>query len=234
LLPGRDKPPLYSVHRIDRDTSGLLVFARHETAQQALISQFAAHDVARDYLAIVPGRVEPQTIRSMLVRDRGDGLRGSSTNDGGMEAVTRVQPARCLRAEATPEAAAYQELQCTLETGRTHQIRIHLAELGNPVCGDWMYRNRFGAPAIPDLSDAPRLALHAGGLGFQHPTTGAVLRFESTWPSEMQRWIARLQGAPNSVGRTAASESQRQRGQSRRQPGKSGSSSPTRGRKRKS
>ncbi len=156
LLPGREKQSLFSVHRIDRDTSGLLVFARNEPTQRALIQQFAAHDVARSYHVIVPGSVPHQTVRSFLVRDRGDGLRGSSLSDESTPAVSHFEPLRILRADAAADAAVHQELLCTLETGRTHQIRIHLAELGHPVCGDWMYRNRFGSPPIPDASDAPR------------------------------------------------------------------------------
>lgn len=203
---GRDAP-LFSVHRIDRDTSGLLAFARTESAQQALIRQFAAHEVVRTYRVVCLGELAPQTVESRLVRDRGDGLRGSADDHNGMPATTHLKPKATLRAHAeAPES--YQELECSLETGRTHQIRIHLAESGAPVCGDWVYRGKADQPPIPDHSDAPRLALHASVLALEHPTTRTVLRFESPWPPDLHRWIARLQGAPQPKSRKRKTNAQ--------------------------
>ncbi len=182
---GHRRPRIYSVHRIDRDTSGLLVFARDLVAQQRLIEQFAGHNVDRAYLAIVPGRLAAQTITSRLVRDRGDGLRGSSADPStGQHAVTHVRPLEAV--------GDYCLLECRLETGRTHQIRIHLAELGHPVCGDPVYRSRLGSAAIEDESGAPRLALHAAHLGFTHPTTGQRLQFGLPLPHDLQRFLQRL------------------------------------------
>lgn len=191
--PDRDhRPPVLSVHRIDRDTSGLLVWARHDRSQQALIEQFANHDVVRRYKAIVLGRPEHQTVRCRLVRNRGDGLRGSTTHKHeGKESVTHIEPLRTLRSN---DGTEYTEIQCQLETGRTHQIRIHLAELGHPVCGDAVYRNKFGEEPIADLSQAPRLALHAIELGFLHPKSSEAMHFESDWPKEMKRFQQRLVG----------------------------------------
>ncbi len=176
---------LFPVHRIDRDTSGLLVFARTEQIQSQLIEQFAAHDAVRKYLCLVPGRVADQTICTHFIRDRGDGLRGSSA-DGrtGQHAVTHIRTLRDL--------GDLSELECRLETGRTNQIRIHLAELGHPVCGDIKYRGSVGQPPMPDHSAVPRLALHAQELGFAHPLTGEALHFETEWPSDMQRFLRKL------------------------------------------
>lgn len=186
----KHRPPLFSVHRIDRDTSGLLVFARNEHIQRKLIEQFASHDVVRVYHALVPQSLPEQTIRTHLVRDRGDGLRGSSGNEQGQVAVTHIKPLRTFSDPAGKELLS--EIECRLETGRTHQIRIHLAELGHPVCGDSVYRGPFGAPPLIDDSGVPRLALHAAQIGFTHPSNGEVLHFETTWPRAVKRFLDRL------------------------------------------
>ena len=177
---------LLAVHRIDRETSGALAFARTETAQIHLIEQFATHTSFRRYLCIVPGQPEAQTISTTFVRDRGDGVRGSSS-DGihGKRAVTHIKRLRMI--------GDYAELECQLETGRTNQIRIHLAELRHPICGDVKYRGVFGEPPIIDHSRAPRLALHAADLGFVHPATGQALMFSVPLPGDLQRFIARLE-----------------------------------------
>src|ERR1043165_9562804 len=164
--------PVRAVHRIDRETSGLVVFARTHAAERILAQQFRQHATHRRYLAIVHGRVKAQTISSRLVRDRGDGRRGSTENPSlGKRAVTHVQPLETL--------PGYTLLQCRLETGRTHQIRIHLAELGQHVCGDRVY----GREVSP--SATPRLALHAAELGFVHPVTGKTLRFQAPLPRDL-------------------------------------------------
>ena len=188
-----DRPPgVLSVHRIDRDTSGLLAFARSPEMQTALIAQFAAHDVVRVYKTVVLGTPIHQTVRCRLVRDRGDGLRGSTKKENaGKESVTHIKPIRSFRGT---DGTEYTEIECQLETGRTHQIRIHLTELGHPVCGDTVYRNSVRQPAIPDNSGAPRLALHAIKLGFTHPKTGEPMHFSSPWPDDMVRFRDRLEG----------------------------------------
>lgn len=175
-----------AVHRLDRDTSGLMVFARTVEAERHLVKQFAAHAIHRLYQAVVIGQLkEPQTIRSRLVRDRGDGRRGSTTdpNEGQM-AVTHIKPLRILR--------DYTMIECRLETGRTHQIRIHLAEAQHPVCGEPIYMKPLHGPARSDPSGAPRLALHAAELGFEHPVTGQPLRFAMPWPADLSRWWEKL------------------------------------------
>lgn len=178
-------PRLYPVHRLDRDSSGLIVFARNTKAQTGLIGQFADHAAVRKYLALIPGRIRDQTVNSFLIRDRGDGLRGSTTDQGvGKQAVSHFHH--------LDEIGPYSELECVLETGRTNQIRIHLAELGNPICGDIKYRGPFGVPAIEDQSKARRLALHAAELKIVQPTTGKPLVFKAQWPPDMIHFLSRL------------------------------------------
>ncbi len=178
-------PKLFAVHRIDRDSSGLLVFARNEESQTKIIRQFARHDAVRKYRALIPGRIADQTVTTQFIRDRGDGLRGSTTDTSiGQSATTHIATLRTI--------GDYSELECRLETGRTNQIRIHLAELGHPICGDVKYRGPCGRPAIPDLSKIHRMALHAAELRFEHPTTEKPLHFSTEWPGDMLRFLARL------------------------------------------
>jgi len=173
--------PLGIVHRLDKETSGLLVFSRTLAAKRALQQQFRAHTVRRRYLAIALGRVETGTIRSRLVRDRGDGLRGSTKNPRlGREAVTHV--------EVLERLAGATLVACRLETGRTHQIRIHLSEAGHPLAGERVYVRGYAGPLI----QAPRLMLHAAELGFLHPTTGRALKFEEQLPDDMRHVLSRL------------------------------------------
>ena len=180
-------PRLRIVHRIDKETSGLVVFARTVAAERGLGKQFHAHTVVRRYLTLGPGYVPPQRIESELARDRGDGRRGSTNVASlGKRAVTHVEVIERLR--------GYTLLSCRLETGRTHQIRIHLAELGHPVCGDKVYRGKVGLPAVPDRSEAPRLLLHATELGLNHPLTGAPLHWEMPPPRDMLAVLDRLRG----------------------------------------
>jgi 23S rRNA pseudouridine1911/1915/1917 synthase len=175
-------PKVFSVHRIDRETSGLLVFARTVLAQQALITKFKAHSVERTYLAVAQGEVIAQTFESRLVEDRGDGRRGSTSLPGaGKRAVTHVRPLERL--------AGWTLLECRLETGRTHQIRIHLSEAGHPVYGDSKYGPLF--PSI-EAGRMRRLALHAGTLGFNHPSDGLRLSFESQPQNDFEELVARL------------------------------------------
>lgn len=185
-----------AVHRLDRDTSGLMIFARTPAAEQHLIRQFSKHTVLRSYIAIVTGAVAAQTISTQLVRDRGDGLRGSTANpEEGQRAVTHVRPIE--------ELAGYTVVECRLETGRTHQIRIHLSEKGHLVCGEKVYHQSLSGPAIVDHSGAPRLALHAAELGFVHPATGETLHFKMPLPRELAEFLERLRKgtrASNSPG----------------------------------
>jgi 23S rRNA pseudouridine1911/1915/1917 synthase len=179
-------PKLFPVHRIDRDSSGLLIFARNAESQTHIIQQFAQHNAVRKYFAIVPGAVKPQTVKSQFIRDRGDGLRGSTTDTTiGEEAITHFETLR--------RVGAYSELECRLETGRTNQIRIHLAELGHPICGDIKYRGALNQPPIVDQSKSRRLALHAAELKIVHPKTKQAMQFNTPWPFDMLKFLHHLQ-----------------------------------------
>ncbi len=195
--------PLRAVHRLDRETSGLMVFARNVQAERMLGGQFREHSIHRAYLAVAQGQVEPQSIETYLVADRGDGRRGSAQAAGvGKRAVTHLLPV-----ESVGECTL---VECRLETGRTHQIRIHLAELGHPVCGDKVYGARPGTAkprAVPQ-----RLALHAAQLGFVHPN-GRTVEFESPLPDDLRTFLEKLraQVGPNPSTTTLPSASREKR-----------------------
>jgi 23S rRNA pseudouridine1911/1915/1917 synthase len=187
----RGRPlPVRPVHRLDRETSGLLVFARTVEAERGLVRQFSRHTVDRRYLAVVHGSCPAMTIRDRIVRDRGDGRRGITDDPNqGQDAVTHVHPVEAL--------GDYTLIECRLETGRTHQIRIHLASRGHLVCGEPLYHQPcFGQPS-PDKSGAPRLALHAARLGFTHPVTGSLLSFDSPVPEDLRLFLDLLRAKPS-------------------------------------
>jgi 23S rRNA pseudouridine1911/1915/1917 synthase len=174
------------VHRLDRETSGLMVFARTVGAESHLGKQFRQHSVQRRYLAIAVGRLQQaRTIRSNITRDRGVGRRGSTPHETeGKHAVTHVRPLEDL--------GEYTLVECRLETGRTHQIRIHLAELGHPLCGEKVYQKQPGRPVPMDASGSPRIALHAAELGFVHPTSERPMHFEMQLPADLKQLLQRL------------------------------------------
>ena len=178
-------PPVRPVHRLDRDTSGLMVFARTVPAERDLGNQFRAHSTHRRYLAIVMGHVEAMRVETRLIRDRGDGRRGG-TNDPnlGKRAVTHVRPLE--------HAGEYTLVECRLETGRTHQIRIHLSERGHMLLGEKVYDKPLGGKPVRDPSHAPRLALHAAELGLIHPITRERLTFEMPLPRDLADFWERL------------------------------------------
>ncbi len=182
--PGR-QPPVRAVHRIDKETSGLVVFARTPAAEGALGRQFRAHGVDRRYLAVVRGRARPGRIESWLVRDRGDGRRGSGATPGeGQHAVTHVR--------VVEELGDYTLVECRLETGRTHQVRIHLGEAGTPLCGERVYDRPPNGKPLPDGSGAGRVMLHAASLGFDHPATGQRMHWTAAPPRDMADLLKRL------------------------------------------
>jgi len=206
------------VHRIDKDTSGLLVVAKSDAAHQGLAAQFAAHTVERAYLAVIHGvpdpgdprlaglaglRFDPDgalVIRTQLARHRTDRQRQAVVAGGGRHAVTRV---RLRETFGHPPAASL--VECRLETGRTHQIRVHMAHAGLGLIGDPVYggARRLPARALPEgAAEAargfPRQALHAGVLGFAHPLSGAALRFCSPLPADMAGLLDTLRGADDS------------------------------------
>jgi 23S rRNA pseudouridine1911/1915/1917 synthase len=177
------------VHRLDRDTSGLMLFALSPEAEQKLSGMFKRHEIERVYRAVVIGRLsEPMTIESDFVRDRGDGLRGSTTDKAARDrqhAITHVKPIEQL-------GDAYTIVECRLETGRTHQIRIHLADRGHMLCGEKMYTKPVGGKPTRDASNAPRHALHSATLSLKHPISGQPLTFTSDWPRDLKRWLDAL------------------------------------------
>jgi 23S rRNA pseudouridine1911/1915/1917 synthase len=179
-----------AVHRLDKDTSGLVVFACNPQAEVNLGQQFRRHTIERRYLGLVRGHAKPATIESYLTRDRGDGRRGSTREPGrGKRAVTHVK--------VLEQLADYALVECRLATGRTHQVRIHLGEEGTPLCGERVYdRPLHGKPA-PDQSRAPRLALHAARLGLKHPTTGKRMVWSSPLPRDLQMLLGRLRMGKN-------------------------------------
>jgi 23S rRNA pseudouridine1911/1915/1917 synthase len=178
--------PLYTVHRIDKDTSGLVCFAKTKLAERGLHHIFKNHLAEREYIAVAHGQVRPGRIESLLIENRGDGLRGSSRRAGeGQHAVTLVESATPLRAATL--------CHIRLETGRTHQIRIHLAEQGHPLVGETVYvRDLLRRGGTPIAS--PRLLLHAATLGFDHPVTGQRLSFRADPPPEFEAMVTRLRG----------------------------------------
>jgi 23S rRNA pseudouridine1911/1915/1917 synthase len=187
ILPTRGKGPPSSlgvVQRLDKETSGLIVFARTFSAKKALAAQLRAHTVHRRYFALAHGQVQKATFRSHIAKNRGDGLRGASRfRNEGQLSVTHVEPVRAFE-NATLVA-------CRLETGRTHQIRIHLAEAGHPIVGERVYIRNYAGALLP----AQRPMLHAAELGFVHPVRGATMKFEASLPADFEAMLARLVGS---------------------------------------
>ncbi|WP_416881472.1 RluA family pseudouridine synthase [Marivita sp.] len=202
------------VHRIDKDTSGLLVIAKSDRAHHGLADQFAAHSVERLYLALVHGHPDPADPRlrgvrgvsiepgavikvtSDLARHKTDRQKQAVFFGHGKHAITR---ARVLEVFGTP--AQLSLVECRLETGRTHQIRVHMAHAGHGLIGDPVYggRRKVAKGALPDeamvrLAAFDRQALHAAVLGFEHPVSGETIRFEAALPQDMDDLITSLRG----------------------------------------
>lgn len=178
-----------AVQRLDKDTTGVLVFARTVSAKRILEEQLREHSVFRRYLGLAHGVVREARIESWILQDRGDGLRGSWGTRFGQEgpppedakrSVTHVKPLRAL--------AGATQIECRLETGRQHQIRIHLSERGHPLIGEDVYIRGFKGPRIA----AARPMLHATELGFTHPRTGEAMRFSDPPPIDFEKALAAL------------------------------------------
>jgi 23S rRNA pseudouridine1911/1915/1917 synthase len=207
---GEKRPGI--VHRIDKDTSGLLVVAKSDAAHQGLAVQFEKHTVKRRYLAVVYGVPEASDPRvrgvrgvnfeasnimrvtTHLARHKHDRQKQAVLFQGGRHAVTR---ARVMERFGSPNVASL--LECWLETGRTHQIRVHMAHVGHSLIGDQTYggRRKLNAKALSEraisvVANFPRQALHAAVLGFQHPVSGESLEFEAPLPKDMQTLIDAL------------------------------------------
>jgi 23S rRNA pseudouridine1911/1915/1917 synthase len=175
------------VHRLDKNTSGVMVAAKTDIAHRGLSRLFAAHDIDRLYVALTRGAPSPAygTIATRLGRSQGDRKKIAVLRSGGREAVTHYEVQSTFGPAERPLAA---RLACRLETGRTHQIRVHLAHKGAPCLGDPAYGAGPPAPSVRAAMAAAglaRQALHAAVLGFQHPVSGEALRFETEPPSDM-------------------------------------------------
>lgn len=179
-------PALMVVHRLDRGTSGLLVFARTWLAKEGLAQQLRDHSMERVYLALVHGAAQSKRIVSHILENRGDGIRGSSEtsphpkvrkSQKGKRAVTNVELVRDLNGASL--------VSCRLETGRTNQIRIHMSEDGHPLIGERVYMRNYTGEKIP----AERLMLHAARLSFVHPATSEKVSFEAQLPEPFERII---------------------------------------------
>jgi 23S rRNA pseudouridine1911/1915/1917 synthase len=177
------------VQRLDKDTTGLLVFARSLVAKRALQQLFRRHTIERRYLAIAHGDVNAARFESDLIADRGDGLRGSFGHfrrprgplpREAQHAITEVRPIERLHGASL--------IECRLETGRQHQIRIHLSEAGHPLVGEPVYTRDFSGKLIA----AARPMLHAAVLGFEHPSQGRPMHFEEPPPPDFEAMLTRL------------------------------------------
>lgn len=187
LLPAeRGKPArVIAVHRLDKETSGLVVFARTSEVARHLGKQLRSHEAGRRYLAIVRGEAQDARIESWLVRDRGDGRRGSGSKDEeSQHAVTHVR--------VIERIGSFSLVECQLETGRTHQVRIHLGEAGTPLCGERIYDRPLNGKPLPDNSGIDRVALHAAELEFDHPLNGKRFKLMSRLPYDMKQLLDRL------------------------------------------
>ena len=182
------------VHRLDKNTSGVMVAAKTDLAHRGLSKLFAAHDIDRLYVALTRGAPDPRrgTITPQIGRSTGDRKKMAVLRHGGREAVTHYQTEAAFGPAERPLAA---RIACRLETGRTHQIRVHLAHKGAPCLGDPAYGSGPPASAVKAaIAEAglARQALHAAVLGFVHPITGETLRFETAPPPDMGRLEALL------------------------------------------
>ncbi len=175
------------VHRLDKDTSGVMVVARTDAAREALTAQFAHHTIEREYQAICVGAPPPAlTFDTLIGRHPTDRKRFSSRVRTGKRAVTHVTRERELAGAAL--------VRCRLETGRTHQIRVHLADHGYPLLGDPLYSKPPKDPRLRTVgAELGRQALHARVLGFTHPTTAERLRFEVEPPADFACALAQLE-----------------------------------------
>lgn len=214
-IGGQKRPGI--VHRIDKDTSGLLVVAKSDKAHQGLAAQFADHTLERAYLAMCwghPSAIDPRLkgingvrfepgnvvrISGNIARHRTDRKRMAVVQDSGKHAITRIKAEAVFGPGEKPVVAL---VRCWLETGRTHQIRAHMSYIGHALVGDQTYGHRraipkgaFGQAAMQALQGFSRQALHAATLGFVHPATGETLRFEAEIPADMTALMAALKAS---------------------------------------
>ena len=189
------------VHRLDKDTSGLMVAAKHDAAHHGLSAQFATRRLGRTYNAVVWGVPRPGQgrIEGAIGRDPRNRKRMAVRISGGKPAITRYRVLQSIGARwSVARDARWSLVECRLETGRTHQIRVHMAHAGHPLLCDALYggarRRGLDEGLRAALALCPRQALHAAALAFVHPVSGAELAFESPLPADMQALIAALSG----------------------------------------
>lgn len=178
-------PPLKVVHRLDKVTSGVMMFARTSAAQADLKDQFRSHTTGRYYVAVAHGEVHDSTLHFRLVRNRGDGIRGVTFEPSlGTHSVTHVK-AQQTRGPCTV-------VRCQLETGRTHQIRIHMAQIGHPIVGDPLYLKGYRGQELK----CARTLLHAAFLSFRHPVHRTQLQFEEPVPEVFEQFLQSVEKYP--------------------------------------
>ncbi len=185
------------VHRIDKETSGLLIMAKHDKAHHGLADQFADHSIERLYSAVCKGHPVPPAARieGNIARHPVDRKRMAVTKNGGKWAATHYRTIKHYQQAGTPLASL---IECQLETGRTHQVRVHMANIGHPLVGDPVYgragkiSGKIKGPARDVLTGFKRQALHARVLGFLHPVTGERFKFESELPYDMKEMLGVL------------------------------------------
>ena len=189
-MGGKDQARPGIVHRLDKDTSGVMVVAKSEQAHRTLVEMFEAHALERRYEAIVTGAISaPLTVDTTHGRHPRDRKRFTSKGARGKRAVTHIEPIENLQMAT--------RVRCRLETGRTHQIRVHLFDLGHPVLGDPTYRRSIADPRLRAIDQQlGRQALHAAHLGFDHPTEGRPLSFDSPVPQDMVDALDALRRLP--------------------------------------
>ena len=215
-INGEKRPGI--VHRIDKDTSGLLVVAKSDAAHQGLARQFTAHSAERSYLAVMRGRPDSGSARlgnvggvsfepggvirieGNIGRHPSDRKKMAVLSGSGRRAVTRLRVLESYGPQARPWASL---VECRLETGRTHQIRVHAAHIGHALAGDPVYaagKAAFPASAPEQLRRFARQALHAASLGFVHPLSGEPLAFRSDLPADLAALVAALRASGKSDG----------------------------------
>lgn len=187
------------VHRLDKETSGLILVAKNDAAHQRLAFQFSRREVKKKYIALVHGwmKKESDTVSAAISRDRVRRTRMTTRHSGGREAISHYRVAR----RVDSQFGKFSLIEVKIDTGRTHQIRVHMASLGHPVVGDTLYgaprelrpRRTPGKHAVPAAISLPRNFLHAAELDFQHPRTGAKIVLTSPLPEDLQDFLRKLE-----------------------------------------
>ena len=179
------------MHRLDRATSGLIVVAKNDAAHRKLAAQFSRRQVKKTYIALLHGwvKLDRGTIDSSISRDRVRRTRMTTRRTGGREAITHYKVERRIQSQF----GKFTLLELRIDTGRTHQIRVHMASLGHPVVGDTVYgASREVRGKDGGAISLPRNFLHAMSLQFQHPRTGARRSFEQPMPAELESYLREI------------------------------------------